>query len=367
MTAAVDSMRVVFRVDASIDIGTGHVMRCLTLADALSSNGAECHFISRDLHGNLIEQTRFRGYTVHVLPAPDDRTNLAQEPPHASWLGVDWLTDADESSSVLRDLNPEWLVLDHYALDSCWEKATRQHWKRLFVIDDLADRTHIADVLLDQNLGRQVSDYKSLLPEHAHCLVGPQYALLRPEFAELRPYNLMRREDGELRHLLISLGGVDKDNATGAVLRALQDCPLPEDCTITVVMGGHSPHLDDVQAIASTMAWPTEVAININDMAKRMTEADLAIGAAGSSSWERCCLGLPTLILILAENQKQIAYAMDASGAALTLGDPTQLDKLPVRWESLTQSHVLAQVSKTARSVTAGDGSEIVYELMRKI
>ncbi|MDR5907505.1 UDP-2,4-diacetamido-2,4,6-trideoxy-beta-L-altropyranose hydrolase [Franzmannia qiaohouensis] len=367
MTAIVDPMSVVFRVDASIDIGTGHVMRCLTLADALSSKGVDCHFVSRELHGNLIEQTRLRGYTVHVLPAPCDKTYLAQEPPYASWLGVDWLTDAAESSSVLRDLNPEWLVLDHYALDGRWEEATRQHWQRLFVIDDLADRTHIADLLLDQNLGRQVSDYKSLLPEHAHCLVGPQYALLRPEFAELRPYSLMRREAGALRHLLISLGGVDKDNATGTVLRTLQDCPLPEDCTITVVMGGHAPHLDDVQAAAATMTWPTEVVINVSDMAKRMAEADLAIGAAGSSSWERCCLGLPTLLLILAENQKQIAHAMDASGAALILGDPTQLDKLSVRWESLTQSHVLAQVSKTARSVTAGNGSEIAYELMQKI
>lgn len=365
MTSTSEPTRVVFRADASLDIGTGHVMRCLTLADALSVKDIECCFISRNLHGNLIEQTRQRGYAVHVLPAPEGEQVVSQEPFHAAWLGVGWEVDAAESLSCLRELNPTWLVLDHYALDSRWEAATRECWQRLFVVDDLADRAHIADVLLDQNLGRKASDYESLLPTHAQCLVGPQYALLRPEFSELRPYSLKRRKSGKLRHILISLGGVDKDNATGTVLRTLRSWPLPADCTITVIMGSHAPHLDDVSTLAAAMPWPTNVAINVKDMAKRMAEADLAIGAAGSTSWERCCLGLPSLILTLADNQKSIAEALQQYGVAYSLGSPDELYAFHVHWSKLARPDWLANQSAKAAALVDGQGvSRLIQALV---
>lgn len=364
MTSSSEPMRVVFRADASLDIGTGHVMRCLTLADALSVKGVECCFISRNLHGNLIEQTRQRGYNAYVLPAPEGEQMVSQEPFHAAWLGVGWEVDAAESLPYLRELNPTWLVLDHYALDSRWEAATREYWQHLFVIDDLADRSHIADVLLDQNLGRKASDYESFLPTHAQCLVGPQYALLRPEFSELRPYSLERRQSGELRHLLISLGGVDKDNATGAVLRTLRSCPLPDDCTITVIMGSHAPYLDDVSTLAATMPWPTNVAINVNDMAKRMAEADLAIGAAGSTSWERCCLGLPSLMLILADNQKGVAEALHREGVAYNLGRPEELCASHEYWGRLGQSGWLTRQSAKAAALVDGRGVSRLIQVL---
>lgn len=365
MTSSSGPMRVVFRADASLDIGTGHVMRCLTLADALSMRGVECSFISRDLRGNLIEQTRQRGYAVHVLPMPKETPPLAREPFHAPWLGVSWEEDAAESLSFLRELSPDWLIVDHYALDSRWETATGQHWQRLFVIDDLADRAHIADVLLDQNLGRQASDYKPLLPDHAQCLVGPRYALLRPEFAELRPYSLKRREPAELRHILISLGGVDKDNATGAVLRALRECSLPADCTMTAIMGGHAPHLQDVSTLAAKMPWPTEVAINVSDMAKRMSEADLAIGAAGSTSWERCCLGLPTLTLILADNQRDVAYFLESANAIIMISDISEAESsLPARLSNIKEHGVLSFISRSASLIVDGFGAHRVSSLI---
>lgn len=365
MTSSSEPMRVAFRADASLDIGTGHVMRCLTLADALSVEGVECCFISRDLQGNLIEQTRQRGYTVHVLPAPEGKQAVSQKPHHAAWLGVSWEVDADESLPFLRELNPDWLIVDHYALDSRWETATSQHWQRLLVIDDLADRAHIADVLLDQNLGRNASDYESLLPTHAQRLVGPQYALLRPEFSELRPYSLERRKSGELRHILISLGGVDKDNATGAVLRTLRSCPLPDDCTITVIMGSHAPYLDDVSTLAATMPWPTNVAINVNDMAKRMAEADLGIGAAGSTSWERCCLGLPTLTVILADNQRGVASFLESASAVIMLGDVGEVESsLPACLNTVKEQGVLSFIAHSASCIVDGSGASRVSRLM---
>lgn len=320
-------MRCVFRVDASLQIGSGHVMRCLTLADAIKAQGAKCHFISRAHPGNLVELIRQRGFTVTALPVeltpPPVKTQVAnerpKEPVHAPWLGCDGQTDAEKTRAIVQTLQPDWLVVDHYALDQRWEAALRPYYQKLMVIDDLADRPHQCDLLLDQNLGRQPKDYANLVPAHCKVLVGPQYALLRPEFAALRPYSLQRRQKPVLKRVLITMGGVDQSNATGQVLQALKSCTFPQDCRISVVMGLQAPWLQQVRAQAQEMAWPTEVLLNISDMAQRMADSDLAIGAGGSTSWERCCLGLPTLLVLLADNQRAIAEALQGAGATKTL------------------------------------------------
>jgi len=320
-------VRLVFRADASLLMGSGHVMRCLTLADALAAQGAQCHFISRAHPGNLLELIRQRGFAVTALPVelplPPANTQVASEhlkaPVHASWLGCDWQTDAEQTRLILAKLQPDWLVVDHYALDQRWETALRPHYQKLMVIDDLGDRPHQCDLLLDQNLGHQPKDYASLVPAQCKVLTGPQYALLRPEFAALRAYSLQRRQQPALKKVLITMGGVDQPNATGQVLQALKCCALPQDCRISVVMGLQAPWLQQVGAQAQAMPWPTEVLVNISDMAQRMADSDLAIGAAGSTSWERCCLGLPTLMVVLADNQRAIAEALQGAGAAKTL------------------------------------------------
>jgi len=321
-------VKLVFRTDASLLMGSGHLMRCLTLADALTAQGAQCHFISRSHPGHLVEIIRQRGFDFTALPAElsaPPAANIqtvgesAKEPVHAAWLGSDWQTDAEQTRAVLVKLQPDWLVIDHYALDQRWENALRPHAKEIMVIDDLADRTHQCDLLLDQNLGRQPLDYVGLVPAQCKVLTGPQYALLRSEFPALRAYSLQRRQQPALKHLLITMGGVDQPNATGQVLQALKGCALPQDCRISVVMGLQAPWLQQVRAQAQAMPWPTEVLVNISDMAPRMADSDLAIGAAGSTSWERCCLGLPTLMVVLADNQRAIAEALQDAGAAKIL------------------------------------------------
>ncbi|MCL7939450.1 UDP-2,4-diacetamido-2,4,6-trideoxy-beta-L-altropyranose hydrolase [Halomonas sp. ATCH28] len=366
--------RVVFRADASLQIGSGHVMRCLTLAEALREQGAECHFLCREHTGHALDLLQARGFAIHRLPTGHPETPAAAESPstpqqlaHADWLGTTWEADAAQCAEILEGLAPDWLVVDHYALDARWEARVTPADGRLLVIDDLADREHRADLLLDQNLGRQAEDYAGLVPGHCRCLVGPRYALLRPEFAPLRETSLARRRSPRLRELLITLGGVDKDNATTDVLSALSDCPLPDDCHITVVMGASAPWRESVQAKAATLPWPTEVVVNVADMAERMAEADLAIGAAGSTSWERCCLGLPTLMVVLAENQQPIAEALDAAGVAVSLGPPVQLGSLAARWPALIRPQALARMSEAAASLTAGDGTAIVCHAMWEI
>lgn len=365
--------RVAFRTDASLQIGIGHVMRCLTLADALAAKGADCQFICRAHEGNLIEFIRGKGHVVHELPvscAEDADANApspnASPTVHAGWLGATQAQDAEACAPMLAALRPDWLVVDHYALDETWERAPAPHYARLMVIDDLADRPHACDLLLDQTYGRKEEDYRPHVPASCRLLCGAQYALLRPEFAALRPYSLQRRAQPSLRKLLITMGGVDKDNATGAVLEALRTCPLPTDCRIAVVMGATAPWLESVRAQAQAMPWDTQVLVGVSDMAQLMADSDLAIGAAGATSWERCCLGLPTVMFVLAENQRAVAQALEGSGAArlMMLGESatTQLERLLL--SLIADPGRLALMSKCAARVVDGAGVDAVVRIM---
>jgi UDP-2,4-diacetamido-2,4,6-trideoxy-beta-L-altropyranose hydrolase len=364
-------MNIAFRTDASLQIGTGHVMRCLTLAEALKAAGAQCHFICREHPGNLIAHIRQRGFTVSVLPAAtkafitDELVAKAQSN-YAAWLGADWATDAEQTKVGVGATAVDWLVVDHYALDARWEQTLRPLCRKLMVIDDLADRPHRCNLLLDQNLGRQPQDYAGLVPTHCQVLTRPQYALLRPEFSELRPYSLQRRQaQSTLRKLLITMGGVDLPNATGQVLQALKTCALPADYHITVIMGLTAPWLLNVKELAAQMPWPTEVVVNVNDMARRMADSDLAIGAAGSTSWERCCLGLPTLMMVLAENQQAGAQALEAAHAARLIGAVSDIaTQLPQAVRELIDSTHPTRMSLAASAITNGQGVEKVLKAM---
>ncbi len=353
---------VVFRVDSSLQIGNGHVMRCLTLATALREQGVTCHFICRKHPGNLIDQICNRGFPITSLTAgSQDFRSVAQDgeslPAHATWLGVDWQTDAEATRDVLQSLSPDSLIVDHYALDRAWEQALRSDCAQMMVIDDLADRRHDCDLLLDQNLGREVADYAGLVPATCTVLTGARYALLRPEFAALREYSLQRRNQPQLRQLLITMGGVDQSDATGQVLDALRQCPLPQDCRITVVMGLHAPWLAKVQAQAADSPWPCEVKVNVTDMAQLMADSDLAIGAAGGTSWERCVLGLPTLVVVLAENQRPGAVALGKARAALVIdGNGCFAEALPNMLATIGILE-LDQMAKSASSICDGCGT----------
>lgn len=359
-------MKVAFRTDASIQIGTGHVMRCLTLADALAARGAGCQFICRAHEGNLIDFIRGKGYVTHALPVPGAEvttSNLA----HARWLGATQAQDTEACAPILAAQAPDWLIVDHYALDADWERALEPHYRQLMVIDDLADRPHACDLLLDQTFGRDAADYRALVPADCKLLCGSQYALLRPEFAALRTYSLQRRTRPALRELLITMGGVDKDNATAQVLQALRTCPLPADCQITVVMGATAPWLDEVFTQARDMPWPTRVRVGVSDMAQLMADSDLAIGASGATSWERCCLGLPTIMLVLAENQRKIAEELCETGAACLIDLSNQKNQPLITHEYL-EPHLLGAMCAAAAAITDGFGAaQVTQTLITKV
>jgi len=327
-------MQVVIRADASLQMGTGHIIRCLTLAQALQEKGALVNFICREHLGDLIEFIETKGFKVHRLPlheqgviseqSDEPLINRAstQQPClkstksgqlvtntlfHSHWLGSTQYQDAQDCMDVLKTLNPDWLITDHYALDETWQVLLEDYYHKLMVIDDLADRKHQCNLLLDLTFGRKPEDYQALVPENCQMLLGSQYTLLRPEFAQWREYSLKRRVNPEFKKLLITMGGVDPDNITSQVLETLKTCILPKEMEITVIIGATAPHIDTVKTQAKAMPCKTHVKINVDNMAEIMANSDFAIGASGGTTWERCCLGLPSLLWVLADNQKTIA------------------------------------------------------------
>lgn len=353
-------------------------MRCLTLADALKSKGATCQFICRAHEGHLIDLIRGKGHVAHVLHVVNkssERMLLLQSTcdswgadlSHAPWLGSTQIEDAQACASILASQHPDWLVVDHYALDVTWERALSPHYRRLLVIDDLADRQHVCDLLVDQTYGRDTEDYASLVPADCRLLCGSQFALLRPEFAALRQYSLQRRTKPALRELLISLGGVDKDNATGGILEALRTCPMPDTCRITVVMGSTAPWMDAVRKQAmEEMPLPTRVLVGVSNMAQLMADSDLAIGAAGATSWERCCLGVPAIMLVLADNQRKVAQGLMHAGGALILTQGPEAGAQLATWFEVWRRDPaqLCRMSESAAGVVDGMGTNSVLEFL---
>lgn len=364
-------MQVAFRADASLQMGTGHVMRCLTLADALRERGASCTFVCRPHPGHLLALIAQRGHQALALPDLQEgaQPNL-NGTAHAHWLSTCWTTDGQDTQQVLNvhtgGQPVDWLVVDHYALDARWEEALRPQAQRIMVIDDLADRPHACDLLLDQTFGRQAADYIPFVTDDCTLLCGSQYALLRPEFAALREYSLRRRAQPALKELLITMGGVDNDNVTGAVMRGLQNCSLPEDCRLTVVMGQTAPWLKDVQSLSRQMPRPTRVLVDVDNMAQLMADSDLAIGASGATSWERCCLGVPSIMFVVAENQLKVAKGLEEADAALLCLTGQALSKqLAVQLGRLCSDiEQVALLSKAAAKVTNGTGTGAVLAQM---
>jgi UDP-2,4-diacetamido-2,4,6-trideoxy-beta-L-altropyranose hydrolase len=360
------SRGVVFRTDASFDIGTGHLMRCLTLADELRRKGARCLFVCRPHAGHLLERVAERGHGTIALPPLDegDGNGIPAGTAHERWLGTGWRRDAEDVRRALAGQGVDWLVVDHYALDRHWERELRPLGARIMVIDDLADRPHDCDLLLDQNLGRTASDYAGLLPAHATTLAGPRYALLRPEFAGLREGSLARRADGRLQRLLVAMGGVDKENVSEQVLDVLEGTMPESDLRTTVVLGPHAPWLESVRARAARMHRSTQVLVGVSDMASVMAENDFAIGAAGGTAWERCCMGLPSAVQVLAENQRAGAAALQAAGAAFLLDRLGDLPGLLEQISSPGGAALLRRTSAAASEVTDGQGaSRVVHHL----
>lgn len=295
-----------FRVDASNQIGHGHLMRCLTIANELKKLSIQSFFICRMLDSKMKTKVMNMGHNVFNIPiSPDDQ--------------FDWEVDSDHTKLILNKLDITWLVIDHYSINILWETKLRENCKNLMVIDDLANRPHDCDILLDQNLGRTDSSYLNLIPKSSKILAGLGYTLIRDEFLTMRDESLKLRKAPELKNILISMGGSDPHNFSTRVLKDLRECSLPIDCKISIILGERAPFINEVQNQLESMPFETKLHLGVSNMAKLLLGQDLIIGAVGTSAWERCCLGLPSISLVIAENQEPGAKALHLSGATIVI------------------------------------------------
>ncbi|MGI9316081.1 MAG: UDP-2,4-diacetamido-2,4,6-trideoxy-beta-L-altropyranose hydrolase [bacterium] len=303
-------MNVAFRVDASTQIGTGHIMRCMTLADELERSSAQIRFICRHLPEHLHEMLVAKGYQVALLESAPDKTTSDQLA-HADWLGVSQAQDSIESENALSGKAWDWLIVDHYALDVHWENTLRDTTKQIMVIDDIADRQHDCDVLLDQNFYADLNyRYSGKVPQHCQLLLGPRYALLRDEFQELHRH--IKPREGIVKRLLVFFGGIDANNYTGRTIEALTAIGL-NNLQVDVVIGVLHPCREQIEDECIKHGFTCHV--QTNQMARLIADAGMAIGSGGSTIWERCCLGLPTITICAADNQRR--QIEDASSVGL--------------------------------------------------
>lgn len=321
-------MKVAIRVDSSTVMGSGHLMRCLTLAEQMrKERNAEIHFILRDLDGNLNNLTKTAGFFLHILPRhPIDKSLKG----YMAWLTVPQDVDAVETKAVLQEFGKvDQLVVDNYALDITWERKMRLFADEIFVIDDLANRVHDCDILLDQNFYlNKETRYVGLVPKGCKLLLGPRYALLREEFHDARKH--LRYRNCKLRNILVFYGGSDLTNETMKALHALRVFhEMKPEMTVDVIVGTSNPHQEEIQAFcdaSDVRDWIT-YHCQVDNMADYMARANLSLGAGGSTTWERCFLELPSIVTTVAENQEKIAEDCAAAGYITYLGRAEKVEE----------------------------------------
>ena len=348
-------MRAAFRVDASSSIGSGHVMRCLALAEALRRRNVSSTFLCRAFPGHAGDAILRQGFDLCLLPIGSRAAS--PPPPHASWLGASPEEDAAACAAQMPG-GIHWLVVDHYALDARWEAAMRHLSCVQLVIDDLADRPHACDFLLDQNLSpRMATRYEGLVPATCTCLLGPSYALLQPSFAGASP---RMAERTSVQRLLLFFGGGDAHNLTCRALRELASVDIPAD----VVIGSANPHRSEAESLCTSSDGRWTLHVQTHRMPDLMLQADLALGAGGCSHWERCLLGLPALVVTTAENQVAATRMVAERGACRVLGDVQSLADGRFRQgvEDLIQNpQALRAMSRAAKALMPdGNGAERV-------
>ena len=340
-------MNVVIRTDASIEIGTGHVMRCLTLAKQLKRHGAEVTFVCRDFEGNSISYIREQGISVCSLPSIDVSAS------DINWTKENWKLDAEKTVSVIKELDVEvdLLIVDHYGLDSRWESSVRNATKNIMVIDDLANRMHDCDLLLDQNYYLNMEGrYQGLLPVHCVQMLGPNYILLRDEFVQVASKPRVRT--GKIKNILVFFGGTDPTGETIKTLKAIKELDIPE-IRFNIVVGATNPRQQEIEQLCNEMS-NANYYYHISNMAELMWEADLAIGAGGATTWERCIMGLPALVVVVADNQKVAAKALARQGILICLGDYIQVNSNDIKQKVLyllKNPNILEEISTSCKKI----------------
>lgn len=357
-------MQVVIRVDSSDRMGSGHLIRCLTLANELRNSGVTVLFVSREHKGNFLQRAEDEGYKVVRLSPPPLPTDSRVDD-YSALLGVPQEQDAQECLQALRDTRVDWLVVDHYGLDHVWERHLRAIAPYVAVLDDLANRRHDCDILLDQNYFGSTANsrYAGLVSSSCVQLLGPKYALLQPDYRRLR--HLMPARDGLVRRVLVFFGGSDQPNNTMHVLKAFESSTL-ENLAVDIVAGQNHPDKQGLEDWVGRRRGAT-LHSGLRSLAGLMARADLAVGGGGSTTWERACLSLPAVIVALADNQRAFSDALAADGYQVLLG--RDCDVSVDMWsralvDQISNPQHLVAMSRRVATLTDGTGSELMARTM---
>jgi UDP-2,4-diacetamido-2,4,6-trideoxy-beta-L-altropyranose hydrolase len=339
-------------------------MRCRTLADALGARGARVLFVCRQLPDSLEAALRSRGHDVARLAGTVHDAEIG-DLEHSHWLAATQAQDAEQTLEALADHQPDWMVVDHYGIDARWERSVRRRTAALMVIDDLADRQHDCEVLLDQNFVENLERrYTGRIPATCDALLGPRYALLGPAYAGLRRSTQPRTS---VKRILIFFGGSDRDNLTGRALDAVLSLGR-NDIHADVVLSLNGANVADVQRAAARSETVT-CHHGLPTLAPLVASADLAIGSFGATSWERLCLGLPTLAVLMARNQREVAAALDRAGLAICIGsvDTVTADTIADRLSAVLSSADIRAWSARCMEFCDGDGTQRVLDVIERV
>lgn len=293
------------RVDSSARIGTGHLVRCLTLAKKLRSRGEDVIFLSQSLDGDMSSLATDAGF--EVLNVNTSQTN--NKTPEA--------LDAIESLRLIKSRSINRVILDHYELSLGWEEQINNEVDDVFVIDDLTNRRHRCDLLLNQNLVPPHDEaYTSSDHGARQVLIGPKFALLQDEYESIR--SIRSEENSRVERISVFMGGSDPSNATELVLRSLDAIDLTGIAVDVVIGQANSNRAQLLEAFGSNPAFTFHT--GFSSLAVLFSESDLAIGAGGTTNWERMCLGVPSIVIDIAENQREICVDLARAGLIEYLG-----------------------------------------------
>jgi UDP-2,4-diacetamido-2,4,6-trideoxy-beta-L-altropyranose hydrolase len=351
-------IKVAIRVDASVNIGSGHVFRCLSLATEMAAYGCDVVFVMRPQPGDYFPLLQERGFKLKKLPKLNTFKNSKTTDDYESWLQVSEIQDAREFTDIVK--KADIVVVDHYGINAEWEKYVKSKIScHLLAIDDLV-REHNADFILDQTYGAKAFEYMSN-SNPRFVFAGCKYALLARPFAELHK-TLSKRNANKNRHkLLLSMGGIDNPNATLMVLKAIRSMKVK--IKTTVLLSNKAPHINSVVSFCNeNKDWVKYISFS-SDMARLMTEHTIAIGAPGSSSWERACMGLPSIVIPIAENQKKICKNMVSDGLALSVSLSEIHKKLCYKLDELILN--CENIGNKVIDICDGMGANRVVKILR--
>ncbi len=315
-------MRVLIRADSGKDIGFGHISRCLTLAKALKKNGVEVCFVSKKHQGNSIGAILKENIKVYALSVFEKESIKKCDQP--KWLGSSITNDASQTIEFVKKYKPDLIIIDHYGIDIIWHSILKPFVKNIMVIDDLANRPHGCDILLDQNwYSNSDKRYEELAPKNCTFLLGPRFALIKPEFSNY--YNICTNINTEVQRIFIFFGGSDNYNLSLMALKVLAK-KIFENIQIDIVLGESNPNIKEINALASRRK-KTKIYVQTSEIDKIMSKCDLAIASGGVNTWERLCLGLNSLVITVAENQIESMKNLEREGVIKLIGHATEINE----------------------------------------